>query len=131
DLLVVPARHMHDEALLHELGRLDRPVLLERSSMASLDEWLLAADQILQRGNHRVALCEAGVRSFDPGSPTLLDLGSLPLLAARSHLPLVVDPSRGPFAARLAEGALALGAGGLSLSVALGLEPPADRKSVV
>jgi len=124
DLLVIPALHMNDEALLHEVGRLDRPVLLERSSMASIDEWLAAADRILDRGNHRVALSEVGIRSFDPALPSTLDLGAIPLLRERSHLPVLVDPTRGRFGASLADGALAVGAHGLSLALQLGAGQP-------
>jgi chorismate mutase / prephenate dehydratase len=123
DLLIVPGLHMHNEALLHEVGRLDRPLLLERSSMASLDEWLAAADRILSRGNHRVALCERGIRTFDN---TTLDLAAVPALRERSHLPVMVDPtratSRASWALALAEGAVAAGAHGLSLAARLGRE---------
>ncbi len=120
DLVVVPAAHMYNEALLHEVGRLDRPLLLERSGMATLDEWLAAADRILARGNHRVALCERGVRTFEH---TTLDLAAVPALRERSHLPVLVDPTQGgarPAWIALAEGALASGAHGLSLSAQLG-----------
>ncbi|MDB4973199.1 MAG: phospho-2-dehydro-3-deoxyheptonate aldolase [Myxococcaceae bacterium] len=124
DLLVIPALHMHNELLLREAGRLDRPVLLERSSMASIDEWLAAADRILERGNHRVALCERGIRTFEPSTPSTLDLSSVPVLRERSHLPVVVDPTRASgratWALALAAGALAAGAHGLSLVVKLG-----------
>jgi chorismate mutase/prephenate dehydratase len=122
DLLIVPAIHMHNDALLHELGRLDRPLLLERSSMASIDEWLAAADRILARGNHRLALCERGIRTFEH---TTLDLAAVPVLRERSHLPVLVDPTRGSARSAwlaLAEGARAAGAHGLSLSAQLGQE---------
>jgi len=124
DMLVIPALQMHNEALLRELGRLDRPVLLERSSMASLEEWLAAADRLLDRGNHRVALCERGIRTFERATPSTLDLSAVPVLRERSHLPVVVDPSRAAgqarWAASLAESAHAAGAHGISLSVRLG-----------
>ena len=124
DLLVIPALHMHNEVLLREAGRLDRPVLLERSSMASIDEWLAAADRILERGNHRVALCERGIRTFESSTPSTLDLSAVPVLRERSHLPVVVDPTRAAGRARwalsLAEAAIAAGAQGLSLAVKLG-----------
>ncbi|HEY6880829.1 MAG TPA: hypothetical protein VI299_22550, partial [Polyangiales bacterium] len=120
DLLIVPALHMHNDSLLHEVGRLDRPLMLERSSMASLDEWLAAADRILNRGNHRVALCERGIRTFEQ---TTLDLAAVPLLRERSHLPVLVDPTRSSARSTwvaLAEGARAAGAHGLSLAAKLG-----------
>ncbi|HEX5657945.1 MAG TPA: hypothetical protein VFX59_12155, partial [Polyangiales bacterium] len=123
DLLIVPSVHMHNDALLHEVGRLDRPLLLERSSTASIDEWLAAADRILARGNHRVALCERGIRTFEH---TTLDLAAVPLLREHSHLPVLVDPTRGSARSTwiaLAEGARAAGAHGLSLAAQLGQEP--------
>jgi chorismate mutase/prephenate dehydratase len=124
DLLVIPALHMHNEVLLREAGRLDRPVLIERSSMASIDEWLAAADRVLERGNHRVALCERGIRTFESSTPSTLDLSAVPVLRERSHLPVLVDPTRAAGRARwalaLADGAIAAGAQGLSLSVKLG-----------
>lgn len=124
DLLVVPALHMQNDALLREVGRVDRPVLLERSSMASIEEWLAAADRILERGNHRVALCERGIRTFEHATPSTLDLSAVPLVRERSHLPILVDPTRASgraqWALALAQGARAAGAHGLSLSVQLG-----------
>ena len=122
DLLVVPAPHMADEALLREVGRLDRPVLLERGTLATLDEWLSSADRILERGNHRVALGEVGARSLDPSLARTLDVTALLALRDRSHLPVVVDPTRaGPhrgYVTPLAQSALAAGAHGLCLKVA-------------
>ncbi|MEY4510591.1 MAG: hypothetical protein RLZZ450_2713 [Pseudomonadota bacterium] len=126
DLLVIPGLHMHNEVLLREAGRLDRPVLLERSSMASIDEWLAAADRILERGNHRLALCERGIRTFEQATTSTLDLSAVPVLRERSHLPVLVDPTRAIGQARwalpLAASALTAGAQGLSLSVKLGLD---------
>jgi chorismate mutase / prephenate dehydratase len=122
DLLVVPATHMNDEALLHELGRLDRPVLLERHPLASLDEWLRAADAILARGNHRVALCDAGTRALDTALSRVLDVAALALLRDRSHLPLIVDPARASarpeHTLALATSSLAAGAQGVCLKIA-------------
>jgi len=127
DLLIIPALQMHNDVLLREAGRLDRPVLIERSSMASIDEWLAAADRVLERGNHRVALCERGIRTFEQATTSTLDLSAVPVLRERSHLPVLVDPSRATGRARwalpLAEGALTAGAQGLSLTVKLGQSP--------
>ncbi|MDB4985201.1 MAG: phospho-2-dehydro-3-deoxyheptonate aldolase [Myxococcaceae bacterium] len=134
DLLVIPALHMHNEVLLREAGRLDRPVMLERSSMASIDEWLAAADRILERGNHRVALCERGIRTFEESTPSTLDLAAVPVLRELSHLPVLVDSTRAAGHARwavpLADAALAAGAQGLSLAVKLGLRQGDDAIEV-
>ena len=127
DLVIVPAASMQNQALLAEVGRLDRPVLLERSSMASVDEWLAAADALLARGNHRVALCERGIRTFERATPSTLDFAAVPLLRERVHLPVLVDPVSAighvRWAVPLAESARVVGAQGLVLPVALGDVP--------
>jgi 3-deoxy-7-phosphoheptulonate synthase len=122
DVLVVSAAQMQNEALLREVGRVDRPVILERAMMASLEEWLLAAERILERGNHRLILCERGIRTFERATTSTLDLSALVVLRERSHLPVFVDPFRATGNARwampLAEGARGAGAQGLVISVA-------------
>jgi 3-deoxy-7-phosphoheptulonate synthase len=94
--------------------------------MASIDEWLAAADRVLERGNHRVALCERGIRTFENATPSTLDLAAIPVVRERSHLPVIVDPTRAvgraSWALALADGACAAGAQGLSLTVRLGRE---------
>jgi chorismate mutase/prephenate dehydratase len=122
DVLVVGASQMQNDALLREVGRVDRPVILERAMMASLEEWLLAAERVLSRGNHRLILCERGIRTFERATTSTLDLSALVVLRERSHLPVFVDPFRATGNARwampLAEGARGAGAQGLVLSVA-------------
>jgi len=95
DLLVVGARNMQNFALLRELARIDRPVILERAPSATLDEWLASADFILSHGNGQVLLCERGIRTFESGTRNTLDLSAVVSLRARTHLPILVDPSRG------------------------------------
>jgi 3-deoxy-7-phosphoheptulonate synthase len=123
DMLVVPALHMQNAELLHEVGRVDRPVILERAPMASMDEWLAAAELVLGRGNHRVILCERGIRTFERVMPSTLDLGAVAVLRERTHLPIFVDPSQAAGKARwamaLAQGARAVGAHGVTLTVAV------------
>ena len=93
DVLHVGARHMQNLELLAAVGRANRPVLLERDAMSTLDEFLAAAERVLREGNHQVILCERGVRSFESTSRNVLDLASISLLKERTHLPIVVDPS--------------------------------------
>jgi chorismate mutase/prephenate dehydratase len=123
DVLVVGASHMQNRALLHEVGRVDRPVILERGTMASIDEWLSAAEYLFERGNRRIILCERGIRTFEQSLPSTLDLASVALLRERTHLPVFVDPSqatgRASLASRLAESARHAGAQGIVLSVAV------------
>jgi chorismate mutase/prephenate dehydratase len=121
DVLLVGAQNMQNQALLREVGRVDRPVILERGTMASIDEWLTAAEYVLERGNHRVVLCERGIRTFERATPSTLDLSAVAIVRERSHLPVIVDPSfaagRGRWALLLAESARAAGAHGVVLDV--------------
>jgi 3-deoxy-7-phosphoheptulonate synthase len=95
DMLQVGSRNMQNSALLRAVGRQTRPVLLKRGMSATLEEWLLAAEYIADAGNEDIVLCERGVRTFDPASRNLLDLAAVPLLRARTRLPIAVDPSHG------------------------------------
>ncbi len=130
DILVVGAANMGNALLLREVGRVDRPVLLERGPMASIEEWLSAADYILERGNHRIMLSERGVRTFERSTLGTLDLSAVALLRERSHLPVAVDASQATGNARLAgllsESALAVGAQAFVLEVQAGQGGPQD-----
>ncbi|MEI8255925.1 MAG: 3-deoxy-7-phosphoheptulonate synthase [Deltaproteobacteria bacterium] len=95
DMLQIGSRNMQNFPLLAAAGRARKPVLLKRGMSATLEEWLLAAEYVLDGGNDQVVLCERGVRSFDPAARNLLDLAAVPLLRARTHLPVIVDPSHG------------------------------------
>ena len=121
DMLQIGARNMQNFPLLREAGLSGRPVLLKRGLAATVDEWLMAAEYILLEGNPNVVLCERGVRSFDPATRNLLDISVVPLLAERTHLPVIVDPSHGTGLARLVEpmslAAVAAGADGLLVEV--------------
>lgn len=121
DVLQVGSRNMQNYSLLKRLGELGKPVLLKRGMAATLNEWLMAAEYLLSRGNPRVILCERGVRSFDTHSRNLLDLNVVPLVRQLSHLPILVDPSHGvgqrARVRPMARAALAAGAQGLMLEV--------------
>lgn len=93
DMLQIGARNMKNYALLKEVGQIDRPVLLKRGMMASVDEWLAAAEYVLAHGNQQVVLCERGIRTFETATRNTLDLTILPVVRERTHLPVVVDPS--------------------------------------
>jgi 3-deoxy-7-phosphoheptulonate synthase len=95
DMLQVGSRNMQNSALLRAVGRQTRPILLKRGMSATLEEWLLAAEYIADAGNEDIVLCERGVRTFDTASRNLLDLAAVPLLRARTRLPVAVDPSHG------------------------------------
>jgi 3-deoxy-7-phosphoheptulonate synthase len=93
DVLQVGARNMQNFSLLRALSRIRRPVLLKRGMSATVQEWLLAAEYLLDGGNEQVILCERGVRTFETDLRNTLDLSAVALAKARSHLPVIVDPS--------------------------------------
>ena len=93
DVLQVGARNMQNFALLRALGKVRRPVLLKRGFAATVEEWLLAAEYLLDGGNSQVVLCERGIRTFETATRNTLDLASVALVKQRTHLPVLVDPS--------------------------------------
>jgi 3-deoxy-7-phosphoheptulonate synthase len=93
DILQIGARNMQNFTLLSEVGRSSRPVMLKRGMSASLDEWLHAAEYILDAGNQQVFLCERGIRTFETSTRNTLDVAAVPVLKQRTHLPVIVDPS--------------------------------------
>jgi 3-deoxy-7-phosphoheptulonate synthase len=121
DVLQVGARNVQNFALLKELGKIDKPVLLKRGMMTTIEEFLMSAEYILSAGNSKVILCERGIRTFETATRNTLDLSSVPLLRHRTHLPVVVDPSHGTghwkLVAPMAYAAIAAGADGLLIEV--------------
>ena len=121
DILQIGARNMQNFALLREVGRVPRPVLLKRGMMASLDELLQAAEYILAHGNHQVILCERGIRTFETATRNTLDLSAIPVLRERTHLPVFVDPSHAAgeraLVPAMARGAKAVGAQGIMVEI--------------
>jgi 3-deoxy-7-phosphoheptulonate synthase len=93
DILQVGARNMQNFTLLRALGKVRKPVLLKRGLAATLEEWLLAAEYLLDGGNEQVLLCERGIRTFEPAMRNTLDLAAVAWVKQRSHLPVIVDPS--------------------------------------
>lgn len=121
DMLQIGARNMQNYALLSEVGRLHRPVLLKRGLSATISELLLAAEYVMSQGNPNVVLCERGIRSFDTSTRNTFDLAAIPVLKRETHLPVVADPShaggRRDLVAPLAYAAVAAGADGLMVEV--------------
>ena len=121
DMLQVGSRSMHNFALLSEIGRTRKPVLLKRGMSATIDELLTSAEYVLAGGNEQVVLCERGIRTFEPSSRHTLDVTAVPVLKARSHLPVCVDPShacgRRAFVAPLTRAAVAAGADAVMIDV--------------
>jgi chorismate mutase/prephenate dehydratase len=120
-VLQIGARNMQNFSLLKEVGRVDRPVLLKRGMMASIEEWLSAAEYVLAHGNQQVVLCERGIRTFETSTRTTLDLSAVPVVRELTHLPVIVDPSHAVGVRRwvpaMAEAGLASGANGLMIEM--------------
>ncbi len=121
DILQIGARNMQNYALLHAVGKAQRPVLLKRGLMSTMEELLMAAEYILSHGNGRVILCERGIRTFEKYTRNTLDINAVPMLKQLSHLPVIVDPSHGTGKRELVEpvsrAAVAAGADGLIIEV--------------
>jgi 3-deoxy-7-phosphoheptulonate synthase len=121
DIIQVGARNMSNFTLLKEVGKLRKPVLLKRGLSATVKEWLMSAEYILDEGNHQVILCERGVRTFETETRNTLDLSAVPLIKGMSHLPVIVDPShavgRSDIVPPMCMAALAAGADGLLIEV--------------
>ena len=117
DVIQIGARNMSNFLLLAEVGRTDTPVLLKRGPSSSVEELLMAAEYILDGGNSRVILCERGIRTFESATRFTLDIGAIPVLKERTHLPVIVDPShaagRRELVPALARAAVAAGADGI------------------
>jgi 3-deoxy-7-phosphoheptulonate synthase len=121
DILQIGARNMQNFALLKEVGRCEKPVLLKRGLAATLEEFLMAAEYMLAAGNTRVILCERGIRTFSDHTRFTLDVGIIPALKETSPLPVIVDPSHAAGARAkvipLALAGIAAGADGLIVEV--------------
>ncbi|GAA5336090.1 MULTISPECIES: bifunctional 3-deoxy-7-phosphoheptulonate synthase/chorismate mutase [Thermus] len=121
DILQVGARNMQNFALLKEVGRAGKPVLLKRGLSATMEEWFYAAEYILSQGNEQVILAERGIRTFERWTRNTLDLSAVALAKQETHLPVVVDVThaagRTDLLAPLARAALAVGADGVHVEV--------------
>ena len=121
DMLQIGSRNMQNFPLLKEAGLTSKPILLKRGMMATIDEYLYAAEYLLSQGNTQVVLCERGIRTFESSTRYTLDLNAIPVLKQRTHLPVIVDPSHGTgvrsLVATMAGAAIAAGADGLLMEV--------------
>jgi 3-deoxy-7-phosphoheptulonate synthase len=121
DMIQIGSRNMQNYPLLKEAGMGRKPVLLKRGMMATVEEFLLAAEYILNQGNEQVILCERGIRTFETSTRNTLDLSAVPMLKRLSHLPVIVDPSHGTglrwMVPAMSKAAVAVGADGLIMEV--------------
>jgi 3-deoxy-7-phosphoheptulonate synthase len=121
DMLQVGTRNMANFGLLQAVGESGKPVLLKRGMTATIEEWLMAAEYVAQRGNLDVVLCERGIRTFEPTTRNTLDISAVPVVQAWSHLPIIVDPShaggRKDLVVPLSRAAMGAGADGIIVDV--------------
>ncbi len=121
DMIQIGARNMQNFSLLKSAGQSQKPVMLKRGMSATIDEWLMAAEYILEAGNPQVVLCERGLRTFALHSRNTLDLSAVPVVKKESHLPIIVDPShaagRRDQVMPLSRAGAAIGAHGLMVEV--------------
>jgi 3-deoxy-7-phosphoheptulonate synthase len=121
DMIQIGTRNMQNFSLLRRAGRSPRPVMLKRGMAATIDEWLMAAEYIMEGGNTQVVLCERGVRTFVHHSRNTLDLSAVPYVRRESHLPIIIDPShaagRRDQVIPLSRSSIAVGAHGLMVEV--------------
>jgi 3-deoxy-7-phosphoheptulonate synthase len=121
DILQIGARNMQNFALLKEVGKARRPVMLKRGMASTLRDLLMSAEYIMSQGNYDVMLCERGIRTFEDYTRNTCDLSAVPALHELSHLPVIVDPSHGTglrsLVVPMAKAAIAAGAEGLMVEV--------------
>jgi 3-deoxy-7-phosphoheptulonate synthase len=121
DILQIGTRNAQNFFLLEEVAMTGKPVLLKRGMSSSVQDWLLAAEYILNKGNTNLILCERGIRTFETATRNTMDINAIPLVKEMSHLPIIADPSHGTGKARLVQpvclGMVAAGADGLILEV--------------
>ena len=122
DMLQIGARNMQNFTLLNEIGRTNKPVLLKRGLAATIDEWLLAAERIMDKGNTQIIMCERGIRTFDDKyTRNTADIAAIPVIKKLSHLPVIFDPSHATgkwnLVSPLAKAAVVAGAHGLIIEI--------------
>lgn len=121
DILQIGARNMQNFVLLDEVGKIGKPVLLKRGLSSTIEEWLLAADYVMNQGNEQVILCERGIRTFETYTRNTMDISAIPVIEKVSHLPIIADPSHGTgkwyLVLPMALAAVAAGADGLLIEV--------------
>ena len=121
DVIQIGTRNMQNFDLLKEVGKVNVPVILKRGMSATISEWLMAAEYIAAGGNHRIMLCERGIRTFETAYRNVLDVTAVPVLKRETHLPVIIDPSHAGGKAwmvpALSCAAVAAGADGLLIEV--------------
>ncbi len=121
DMLQIGTRNAQNFTLLQAVGEAGKPVMLKRGMSSTIEEWLMAAEYIAQRGNLDIVLCERGIRTFEKATRNTLDISAVPVAHDLAHLPIVVDPShsggRRDLVVPLSRAAIAVGADGIIVDV--------------
>ncbi|MFN4245631.1 MAG: 3-deoxy-7-phosphoheptulonate synthase [Brevinematia bacterium] len=121
DILQVGTRNAQNFALLKELGKIKKPVLLKRGLAMKADEWVMSAEYIMSGGNYNVILCERGIRTFETSTRNTLDINIIPVMKEKTHLPIIIDPShatgKSKYVSDMALAAIAAGADGVMIEV--------------
>ena len=121
DIIQVGARNMQNYSLLRELGKIKTPILLKKGFASTIEEWLMAAEYVMNEGNENIILCERGMRTFETFTRNTMDICAVPIVKRLSHLPVISDPSHGTGVSWLVEPAskasVSLGADGLMVEV--------------
>jgi 3-deoxy-7-phosphoheptulonate synthase len=121
DIIQVGARNMQNFRLLKEVGETKKPVMLKRGFASTIEEWLMAAEYIMDGGNHSIILCERGIRTFETATRNTIDLTTIPIIHENSHLPIFIDPSHSTgnwkYVPELCKGAVAMNTDGLMIEV--------------
>ena len=121
DMIQIGARNMQNFELLKEVGKLKKPILLKRGLANTMEEWLMSAEYILDKGNNDVVLCERGIRTFENYTRNTFDVSAIPMIKRVSHLPVIGDPSHASgkswMALPLTLAALSAGADGMIIEV--------------
>jgi 3-deoxy-7-phosphoheptulonate synthase len=121
DILQIGARNMQNFALLKEVGKVHRPVMLKRGLSSTVKELLMSAEYIVAHGNANVILCERGIRTFETATRNTCDITAVAVLNELSHLPVILDPSHATgkrsLVPALSRAGVAIGADGLIVEV--------------
>ena len=121
DIIQIGSRSMHNFPLLKEVGMIDKPIILKRGFQATIEEWIHSTEYIYKEGNHKIILCERGIRTFETYTRNTLDLSAVPIMKQLTGLPVIVDPTHATGKKNLipamCKAAIAAGADGLMVEV--------------
>jgi 3-deoxy-7-phosphoheptulonate synthase len=121
DIFQVGARNMQNFALIKELGKIDKPIMLKRGIAATIEEWLMSAEYIMANGNKEVVFCERGIRTYETYTRNTFDISAIPVIHKKSHLPIIADPSHATGyrdqVPPMARAAVAAGADGIMIEI--------------